>query len=428
MKVLVTGATGAIGSALVRALRAAHCEVVAASRAPADQTGLQVDLQAVPSRQWWAERLRGVQVVVNAAGIIRESTGQSFDAVHARGPQELFHGCVAAGVGHVVQISALGADEGAASAFHRSKKAADDVLRGLPVASTIVQPSLVYGPGVASAALFDSLATLPWLVLPRGGASLVQPVCLEDVVQGLVKLVTQPAVGQRTVAFVGPEPLALRDYLAKLRQRHGIGSKQRIGSLPDGMALLGAQVLEWWPHSPLTREAVGMLLRGNTASAEDFARLLGHAPQALAHAPGPGGASARRQAAMLALWLPALRGVVALLWIWTGLVSLGLYPERGSLALLASVGVTGTLAWWSLYAAAVLDLALGVAVFLTRGPRRRWVWLAQLATMAGYTAILSLRAPEWWLHPFGPLSKNLPFAALIGLLWAFEPPARKARR
>ncbi|MCD2512997.1 SDR family oxidoreductase [Comamonas endophytica] len=428
MKVLVTGATGAIGSALVRALRAAHCEVVAASRAPADPAGLPVDLAAVPSRQWWAQQLQGVQVVVNAAGIIRESAGQSFDAVHTRGPQELFHGCVAAGVRHVIQISALGADEGAASAFHRSKKAADDLLRGLPVASTIVQPSLVYGPGVASAALFDSLATLPWLMLPRGGASAVQPVRLEDVVQGLVKLVTQPAAGQRTLAFVGPEPLTLREYLGQLRERQGISTRQRIFSLPDGLALWGARLLEWWPRTPMTREAVGMLLRGNAASATGFAQLLGHAPQPPGRGQGPGEARAHRHAAMLALWLPPMRLAVALLWIWTGLVSLGLYPEHASLALLAGVGLTGVLAWWSLYVAAVLDLALGVAVFFTRGQARRWVWLAQLATMLGYTAILSLRAPEWWLHPFGPLSKNLPFALLIGLLWAFEPPLRHNRR
>src|SRR5690606_24622216 len=110
--------------------------------------------------------------------------------------------------------------------------------------------------------------------------------------------------------------------------------------------------------------------------------------------------------ALLSRWLGPLRVVVALLWIWTGIVSLGLYPVVDSLALLASVGVTGTLAWWALYGAAVLDLGLGLAVFATRGTARRWVWAAQLATMLGYTAILSISAPQWWIHPFGPLSKN----------------------
>jgi len=66
----------------------------------------------------------------------------------------------------VVQISALGADTNARSAYHLSKRAADDVLRGLPLRAAIVQPSLVYGPGGTSAALFNKMAMAPLLPLP----------------------------------------------------------------------------------------------------------------------------------------------------------------------------------------------------------------------------------------------------------------------
>lgn len=72
----------------------------------------------------------------------------------------LFDASVQAGVKHIVQVSALGADAHAASAYHRSKKAADDHLRSLPISSTIVQPSLVYGPGGASASLFERFAAM----------------------------------------------------------------------------------------------------------------------------------------------------------------------------------------------------------------------------------------------------------------------------
>ena len=52
--------------------------------------------------------------------------------------------------------------------------------------------------------------------------------------------------------------------------------------------------------------------------------------------------------------------------------------------------------------------------------------LAQLALIAGYTLLITFFLPEQWLHPYGPISKNIPIVALILLLWALERPARKS--
>jgi len=52
-------------------------------------------------------------------------------------------------------------------------------------------------------------------------------------------------------------------------------------------------------------------------------------------------------------------------------------------------------------------------------PRRR-LWWAQIAVMLGYTAIITLRLPEYWLHPYGPVLKNLPLLAALLVLAAFE--------
>ncbi|MCV5949169.1 NAD(P)H-binding protein, partial [Escherichia coli] len=90
--------------------------------------------------------LAGVDAVVNAAGLFRQTRTARFADVHVRGPCALFTACAKAGVARVVQISALGADEAARSAYHLSKKEADDFLLRLPLASAAVaQPSLVYG-------------------------------------------------------------------------------------------------------------------------------------------------------------------------------------------------------------------------------------------------------------------------------------------
>jgi hypothetical protein len=52
--------------------------------------------------------------------------------------------------------------------------------------------------------------------------------------------------------------------------------------------------------------------------------------------------------------------------------------------------------------------------------RRRWLWWAQIALIVVYTLIITIRLPEFWLHPFGPMLKNLPLLAVLGLLLAFE--------
>ena len=71
-----------------------------------------------------------------------------------------------------------------------------------------------------------------------------------------------------------------------------------------------------------------------------------------------------------------------------------------------------------LYGAAGFDLLLGLGiVFLSR---RRWLWLAQLALISFYTVVIAWKLPEFLLHPYGPLTKNLPMLAAIWLLYELE--------
>jgi len=429
MRVLLTGASGFIGHAVAQALRERGHVVVPVLRRPppGDELAVRADFAGVPRRGWWLAHLVGIDAVVNAVGILREQPGQTFRALHTEAPVELFQACAAAGVHTVVQVSALGADEDARTAYHRSKKLADDVLRTLPVAGAVVQPSLVYGPGGNSTSLFNKLALAPVLAFPRGGRMLVQPVHVDDVVQGIVRLVEAPPLSVATLAFAGPRPLALRDYLADLREAMGEARRQPVVALPEPVFLGAASVAGHVPGSMLDAETAGMLLAGNATAHNALPELLGRAPRGPREFIPVAERELQRRATVVDLWHPLLRVALAFLWIWTAFVSLGLYPMQESLALLARVGLRGGLAIFALYAAALADLVLGG---LTLGAPARWrrsVWLVQLLLIAGYTLVITVFLPEFWLHPFGAIAKNVPVAALIALLWALEPPVGGGR-
>jgi uncharacterized protein YbjT (DUF2867 family) len=416
--VFLTGASGFIGQALADALRAAGHRVVAGvHRRPAHATdAVQVDFTRDFDPALWRTRLAGVDVVVNAVGLIRERGDATFDAVHVRAPRALFAAAVEAGVRRLVQLSALGADDAATSAYHVSKRRADDFLSAMPLSSVIVQPSLVYGRGGASAQLFDLLASLPLLPLPAGGGQRIQPIHLDDLVAAVIALLEREAWRVGRVALVGPEPLALRDYLLALRRAMGLGPVRTV-DVPRALMVAAARLGDRVPALLLDSASLGMLERGNTADPRATRQILGRDPRAVAQFIAPGERRLVRQAAQLQWLLPLLRGAVAILWIVTGIVSLAVYPIADSYALLARTGITGRAAPLALGAAGLLDIALGVASLAVR---RRWVWWAQIALVLGYTLIITWRLPEYWAHPYGPILKNIPILAALLLLAQLE--------
>jgi hypothetical protein len=97
---------------------------------------------------------------------------------------------------------------------------------------------------------------------------------------------------------------------------------------------------------------------------------------------------------------------------------MGVYPVEESYELLARVGITGSLAPPALYGAAAMDIAFGLGTLFLR--KRRLLWIAQVALIGVYTLAITIYLPEFWLHPFGPLIKNLPILASIWLLYELE--------
>ena len=119
----------------------------------------------------------------------------------------------------------------------------------------------------------------------------------------------------------------------------------------------------------------------------------------------------------IAIPLNALQGLRYSLvtgWLWTGVVSLTQWQGE-STALLQAGGITSApLQAWLIGGGAAVDIAIGLWLLLRPS---RLAYAAALAGMLGMTVIATWLLPTLWLHPLGPLLKNLPLAAALWLLW-----------
>lgn len=428
MNILITGATGFIGHAILLALARQGHILTACCRhpealliGPENIRPLRLDFTATTQTEQWLPHLQGIDAIINCVGIIAETQQQTFAQLHSQAPIALFTAGAQAGVKKIIQISALGADD-PHSAYHLSKHAADEALRGLEVDWFVLQPSVVYGDRAQSSALFHALAALPVQVLPDGGGQLLQPVHVDDVVAAVCQCLTPATSARKTVALVGPAPIAYKDLLAKLRHRLGKPKAWTL-ALPEAYVLKAASLGKVLGEPILSKDNIAMLSRGNTAAADGITTLLGRPPLSMARQLFEKPASqAERWHAHSYFLKPVLRFAIALVWLWSGFTSLFFYPHEASYQLLAAMGVTGMGAPLLLYGLAFMDIAFGVATLALHGSKRLIIW--QIAVVLAYTVVVGFALPEFWLHPFGPLLKNLPFLLTLWIYaqWTGEKP------
>ncbi len=108
---------------------------------------------------------------------------------------------------------------------------------------------------------------------------------------------------------------------------------------------------------------------------------------------------------------------LSFLWIFTGLTSYFFAKEIGH-EVLSLAGITGSLAEVLIVAGSVTDILIGL--WLVLGGQLRWCYLLQIGVITVYTILLTAIAPDFWLHPFGPLTKNIPLVVLICWLYHQE--------
>lgn len=425
MRVFLTGGSGFIGGHLIRALVAGGHQVTCLARGAGRR---RIDAQSWPGVRTvegefttpdaWLAEVAGHDAVINAVGIIRQTPRARFETVHTTAPGALFTAARAAGVKKIIQISALGADSQAQSGYHLSKRAADAFLAGLGVPYLILRPSFVYGPQDQSMTWFLQMAAWPLTPVPGDGRSRVQPVHIDDLTRAVLLGLERSDLSGFAIDVVGAAPLDWNELFDALARRLGKRRARKVHAPHWAMSAIAALTDALSGRGPITGDEWSMLRRGNEADVAPFVDRFGFSPVAfeagLARRPlSPAEATQSR----LSCWRTPLRLSIAFIWLATGLISALVSADQG-LDLLRQVGITGPLAKWALFGTSGLEVALGLATLA--GWRVRLMGAVQLALMAGFTAILSASMPELWLHPFGPLTKNIPLAAATLLMMAWE--------
>ena len=113
----------------------------------------------------------------------------------------------------------------------------------------------------------------------------------------------------------------------------------------------------------------------------------------------------------------AARLSLSFLWFFTGITSVFFAKDIGY-EVLANGGIKGNLATFSIYSGSFLDIV--ISFWLLSGKYLRNCYLIQIIVIVLYTLLLTAIEPNFWIHPFGPLTKNIPLLVMIYYLYQRE--------
>jgi uncharacterized protein YbjT (DUF2867 family) len=201
---LLTGATGLVGSALLRRLVAegeqVRCLVRDPRRLGAQRVRVQIALGDLTDPPSFRNAMRGVRTVVHLAASIRDQPQGSIEELNGIATWRMVQAAERAGVERFVFFSALDASTHHRARFFRAKALAEQAVEAAALQSIVFAPSIVYAPGDPWLTLLERMALLPVMPVSGRGRALYQPIWAEDVADCVLTVLRGRPAGERTLA------------------------------------------------------------------------------------------------------------------------------------------------------------------------------------------------------------------------------------
>jgi NADH dehydrogenase len=276
--ILLTGATGNIGSALLRRLiadgRQVRCLVRDPRRLGAERVRVQIALGDLANPASFRNALRGVDTVLHLAATIRDREGASIEEVNSVATVRLLRAAERVGAERFVFYSALGASPHSSSRFFRAKALGAAAVQGSRLDSVVISPSIVYSPGDHWLRLLERMSWLPAMPVSGRGEALYQPIWAEDVAAATMAVLAERRDGAERIELAGPEVLS-HEQIVRLVLR-SLGRRRRLvhvslplvrASLRGLAALVGtSSAFATWEEAELME--ISMTSPRGTADAE----------------------------------------------------------------------------------------------------------------------------------------------------------------
>lgn len=286
--VLVTGGTGFVGRALVRRLLAAEVPVrcllrPAGRRPPLPPGNVHVATSTLRDLPALRVAMQDVDTVIHLIGAWRDSAEGTAEWVNRQGTLNVVEAAVEAGVQRFVYLSHIHADRNSAYPLLRSKGAAEEAVRASGMAYTILQASLIYGPGDHFTTLLAMLLKTIPLVFPvvGTGKTRFQPIHVDDVARCLAGCLGAYHLENVTLPIGGPEHLAYDEILDAVMAALGVRRARLYVRLPTMRVLV--RLSRWlFPHPPVSPLQLDLFAIDNTTDLGNVPRNFDFEPRRFA--------------------------------------------------------------------------------------------------------------------------------------------------
>ena len=277
---LLTGATGSVGSRLLPLLlergHDVRCLVREPRRLGARRVDVQIalgDLGEMSDPYLVRQALRGVDTIVHLAATIRDQPPHRIEELNGLATVRLLRAAERSGVKRFVFFSALNASEAQRTRFFRAKWLAEQAIASSSLETTIFAPSIVYDRSDPWVTLLRRFSFLPVLPVSGDGRARFEPIWASDAARCVVTALERD--GRQRYELAGPETLSydeMSDLVSQIAGRPRPLVHVPLPLIRSGLiamrSLFGEAVFATWEEAELME--VSMLSERGTADAEEL--------------------------------------------------------------------------------------------------------------------------------------------------------------